>query len=163
MLIVLSGRPGVGKSAIARVLAARLGAVWLRIDSIEAAIMGSGRAPDDLEDLGYRVAYAVAVDNLALGRTVVADCVNDVPGTREAWREAAGAHPLLEVEVVCSDEAEHRRRVESRISDIPGLKLPTWADIQANTPEPWDREVLVVDTARMSVDAAVESLAAALS
>jgi hypothetical protein len=37
--------------------------------------------------------------------------------------------PLLEVEVVCSDTREHRRRVETRRTDIPGLKLPAWGDV----------------------------------
>lgn len=38
MLIIFSGLPGCGKSTIARALAKRLGAVYLRIDTIEQAI-----------------------------------------------------------------------------------------------------------------------------
>ena len=38
MLIIFSGLPGSGKSTIARALAKRLGAVYLRIDTIEQAI-----------------------------------------------------------------------------------------------------------------------------
>ena len=38
MLIIFSGLPGSGKSTIARALARRLGAVYLRIDTIEQAI-----------------------------------------------------------------------------------------------------------------------------
>ena len=64
------------------------------------------------------MAYAVAADNLALGRTVIADCVNPWPLTREAWRAVAGRAGVrvVEVEVVCSDVDEHRRRVESRVA-----------------------------------------------
>jgi predicted kinase len=44
MLIVFGGLPGTGKSAIARTLAREIGAVWLRIDSIEQGIRASGIA-----------------------------------------------------------------------------------------------------------------------
>jgi len=52
-----------------------LGAVWLRIDSIEQAIRESGVAPGSVDDAGYRAGYAVAEDNLRLGRDVVGDSV----------------------------------------------------------------------------------------
>jgi predicted kinase len=38
MLIILGGLPGTGKTVIARELARQLGAVYLRIDSIEQVI-----------------------------------------------------------------------------------------------------------------------------
>ncbi|HEY6734138.1 MAG TPA: AAA family ATPase, partial [Roseiarcus sp.] len=41
MLIVFAGLPGTGKSSVARELAGKLDAVWLRIDSIEQAIRDS--------------------------------------------------------------------------------------------------------------------------
>jgi predicted kinase len=41
MIIILSGLPGVGKTAIARELASQIGAVHLRIDSIEQAMWRS--------------------------------------------------------------------------------------------------------------------------
>jgi predicted kinase len=42
VLIILAGLPGTGKTTIARLLARRLGAVHVRIDSIEQAIRDSG-------------------------------------------------------------------------------------------------------------------------
>ena len=89
MLIVLGGLPGVGKTTIARALARVLGAVHIRIDSIELAIRESGVTVVSLDDAGYRVGYAVAEDNVRLGRTVIADSVNPLPITREAWRAIA--------------------------------------------------------------------------
>jgi hypothetical protein len=59
------------------------------------------------------------------------------------------------VEVVCSDESEHRRRVETRTTDVEGLMKPTWAAVMEREYEPWRRKHLVADTARMSAESAV--------
>jgi predicted kinase len=120
MLIILGGLPGVGKTAIARELARKLGAVYVRIDSIEQAIHNAGGVTGPMNDSGYRIAYAIAADNLLLGRTVIADCVNPLGITREAWRDVARNAEVgsIEIEVKCSDCDEHRRRVENRSTDI---------------------------------------------
>jgi predicted kinase len=76
VLIIFGGLPGVGKTTIGRELARHLIAVHVRIDSIEQAIRASGTVNPSLNDMGYRVGYAVAEDNLRLGRTVIADSVN---------------------------------------------------------------------------------------
>src|SRR5262245_60760138 len=128
MLMVLSGLPGVGKTAIARQLARVTGAVHLRIDSIEQALRVAGWR---VEGEGYGVAYVVAEDNLLLGRTVIADCVNPWPLTRDAWRAVAARSGVrvLDIEIICTDQDEHRRRVESRVADIGGHALPTWQEV----------------------------------
>ena len=160
MLIILGGLPGTGKTTIARALATRLGAFHLRIDTIEQALRSAGALSDDIGPLGYVVAYRVAEDNLRLGATVIADSVNPIRITRDAWRataERAGT-PLVEVEVVCSDPTEHRRRVETRQADIDGFRLPTWADVVSRDYEPWEELNIVVDTAGRSVDACVAEI-----
>ncbi len=113
---------------------------------------------------GYAIACAICETNLAPGRVVVADCVNPLPITRAAWRDVATrtAAPLVEVEVVCSDEAEHRRRVESRESDIPGLIAPTWAAVIARDYEPWSEPRMVVDTAHITIAEAVLAIVDAI-
>jgi hypothetical protein len=58
--------------------------------------------------------------------------------------------PFLEVEIVCSDEKEHRYRVENRVSDIPGLMPPDWEQVKNREYEPWGREHLILDTAVLS-------------
>jgi predicted kinase len=164
LLIVFAGLPGAGKSTIAQELALRTGAVWLRADSIEQAIMDSGVVPGDLRDAGYRAAHAVAVDNLRLGRDVVADCVNDWKIARDGW-QAVGLRAGVEVvwvEIVCSDLVEHRRRVETRTNDVAGLEPPDWQAVVDREYHVWDRERLIVDTAGHGVDECLELILAAL-
>ena len=159
MLIVFAGLPATGKTSIARELARRLNALYLRIDSIEQALRDAAIAAP-LDDAGYRVAYALAADNLRAGWTVVADSVNPLTLTRDAWLDVArGARvPAVEVEIVCSDPAEHRRRVESRSTDIPGLALPSWNDVASREYHPWHRPRIVIDTAGQSIDDCVARL-----
>lgn len=153
-LIVFGGLPGAGKTTIASRLAAQIGAAYLRIDVIEVALHFDGV---EVERQGYSVANALARSNLKLGLTVVADAVNPVAQARDAWRAIAaetGAR-LVEVEVVCSDPVEHRRRVETRTSDIAGFVPPTWAEVVERHYQPWEGDRLLIDTAVTSVDEAV--------
>jgi predicted kinase len=165
MLIVFGGLPGTGKTTIARELASQLGAVYVRVDSIEQAIRDSDPSDAPMNDRGYRVAYAVTEDNLGLGRAVIADCVNPIQLTRDAWIDVARrAHVrAVEVEVVCSDALEHRRRVEARVTDVAGLKLPSWPEVVLRQYDPWNRERIVLDTAVRSVEDNVRVLRAALA
>jgi predicted kinase len=165
ILIIFGGLPGTGKSALARALAEQLGAVFLRIDTIEQALRQSQAFAGSMDDAGYRVAYAVVLDNLRLGRTVVADSVNPLQITRNAWRATAAAvgARAVEVEVVCSNAAEHRRRVESRLTDIPGFSLPSWQEVRDREYDPWDRPRILVDTSDRSVEQALTELRSALS
>jgi predicted kinase len=165
MLIIFGGLPGSGKSSIARELARETGAIWLRIDSIEQAIRESGVLRGSVEDAGYRVAYAVAKDSLRLDRDVIGDSVNGWLVTRSAWREVAarvGAQ-IVEVETICSDLEEHRRRVETRESDVPGLILPDWRAVIGGDYEPWDRDHLTIDTARHTIKDCVRLVRTAMA
>lgn len=164
MLIVFAGLPASGKSSIARMLALELGAVWLRIDSIEQAIRDAGVVQGSLDDAGYRTAYAVAEDNLRLGHIVIGDSVNPWMLTRNAWRDAslrAGAH-VVEIETICSDVEEHRRRVETRANEVPGLILPDWQAVIGRDYHAWDRDHVTIETAGRSVATCVELIRAAL-
>jgi len=165
ILICLAGLPASGKTSVARELARALDAVHLRIDSIEQAVLRAEPSRSGVGALGYAVGYALAGDHLRQGLSVVADSVNPLAVTREVWRDVAlsagAAH--LDVEIVCSDPAEHERRATARVADIAGHTQPTWAEIVGHDYEPWHRDRMVLDTAAMSTADCVAVLTAAVA
>jgi predicted kinase len=157
--VVLEGLPGTGKTTIARAVAARCRAAFIRVDAIEQAMRSAGvLAAGGVGPAGYMAAYALAEAKLRLGLRVVAACVNSLPVTRAVWRRIAAPGPILEVEVLCSDSAEHRRRVENRVSDVPGLVPPSWEAVSRHGYERWTEPRLVVDTAVLSAEEAASRI-----
>lgn len=163
MLYVFGGLPGVGKTELSLQLARKIGAVHLRIDTIEQAMRNSGIR--NIGPRGYTVAYKIACDNLALGLSVISDSVNPLNLTRQAWRNVANQAEthIYEIEIVCSDPVDHRQRAASRISTIRDLDLPSWEDIVEREYEAWDVEHIVIDTAGESPRESMEKLMAELS
>jgi predicted kinase len=164
MLVVLSGLPGTGKTTICKIVARECQATYLRIDTVEQAILSSLSIPSDLGIAGYVVAYELARTNLCLGDVVIADAVNPLSATRKAWREVAESAnaDIIEIEIVCSDKSEHRTRVESRKADIAGHVLPTWDEVQRREYEPWQGECIVIDSSVMSAEDAAARILAVL-
>ena len=160
VLVVIGGLPAAGKTTIAVALARQVGAVFLRVDSIEQAILRATSLVQPVGPVGYDVGYALAGDQLSIGLSVVAESVNPLAVTREAWRETGlseGAS-VIEVEVICSDPVEHRRRAESRTVDITDLRVPTWQEIVDRDYHAWDRAHLVLDTSVTSVQDCVDTV-----
>lgn len=161
MLIILGGLPASGKSTIAQALAVRIGACYLRVDTVEQAIRSATppSAVDDVGPAGYVTLYRLAADNLRLGHTVIVDSVNAIEITRQAFRDVAKktGSRSLEVEVVCSDAAMHRLRAETRRSTVEGWTPPNWEQIGKRRFEPWKPD-LRVDTSLLSVDESVATI-----
>lgn len=160
MLIIFSGLPGSGKSTIAQALAKRLNAFYLRIDTIEQAIRKADEDDREIGPAGYFVAYSLARENLQLGATVIADSVNPLALTRDAYREIvlSTRTGYLEIEIICSDIIEHRKRVETRVSEVEGLTLPDWKHVTNLAYEPWNREHLILDSYSLSSDECVSRI-----
>ena len=95
------------------------------------------------------VANELALSNLGFGRTVIVDCVNPVAESRKVWGDIAQRAdvPLVNIQVICSDRHEHRRRVETRAIDIPGLTPPTWQSVLDHEYEAWGSAPFSIDTA----------------
>lgn len=165
MLVVIGGLPATGKSTIATALASRTATPYVRVDRIEQAIVAWSPLSHPLGPVGYAVAYELALEQLQLGLDVIVECVNPVAVTRDGWvgTAAAARAGLIEVEIICSDEAEHRHRVETRTSDVDGLAKPTWSAVVRREYEPWTREHTVIDTTTTRPENAVDMIAAEMA
>ncbi|NBE53050.1 AAA family ATPase [Streptomyces boluensis] len=151
MLIAMAGLPGAGKSSVAEALGRKLTAPVVSVDPIEAAMWRAGVKRGQPTGLAaYVVAEAVADGVLGMGQTVIVDAVNAVEAARGQWRALADRHgvPVVFIEAVCSDPAEHRRRLEARSRGIEGFAEPTWAAVERVREEfaPWTEHRLVLDT-----------------
>jgi predicted kinase len=165
VLVVVGGLPATGKSTIAIALALRTSTPYFRVDRIEQAIVAWSALSHPLGPVGYAVAHVLAREQLELGLDVIVECVNPMALTRDAWvetAEAAGA-ALIEVEVICSNEDEHKRRAETRRSDVAGLVKPQWSAILDREYEPWLRKPLVIDSSTTSPDSAAQRIASRMA
>ena len=146
LLVVFCGLPGVGKTAVSRLVADQLQATFLRIDTFERAIAAT-LMPFQDNPVGYVAAEWVAADQLRAGRPVVVDAVINVEQARAGWRALALEWDarLHFVEVTCSDKAEHRRRVETRTPDLSGLEVPTWEQVARRRWDPFTEPRLTID------------------
>ena len=98
----------------------------------------------------YGVVAALAEVQLGMGHHVIIDAVSPVKAARRLWvgvAERAGV-PLRVVEVVCGDDAEHRRRVEKRFASRDHDGVPDWVRVLERQAEyePYLGPRLVVDT-----------------
>lgn len=162
-LVVISGLPGVGKTSVAVIVAARTGAVHLSIDAVEESILACGLpAGWQVGVAAYETVRAMAEQNLRLGHDVVVDAVNDSEEARQTWRTAAtraGSH-LDFVHLSISDVQEHERRLSGRNRGLAHVGEPSWSDVQRLRAEyaGWSDEVLEFDTAARATDEVADAL-----
>ena len=162
-LYIFSGLPAAGKSTLAKELVMHTNAVFVRIDTIEQGLRDLCNL-EWLEGEGYRLSYKIAADNLRQGNDVVADSVNPWELTRMEWNEVATSLGVdyVNIEVICSDQKEHKERVENRQVEIANLRLPSWEDVLNRDYHSWTMPRVQIDTAEKSISESFRELLLAI-
>lgn len=115
-LIIFKGMPGTGKSTLADQLHTVLGWEIVVRDNIKEALLKEGIAPNELGKLSYSRMWDTLTQRLANGYSVIGDTnINQpaaVPKLNEIVRETQAR--IMVIECVCSDENQHRRRLDLR-------------------------------------------------
>ncbi|XVU27282.1 AAA family ATPase [Actinoplanes sp. CA-054009] len=150
VLAVFAGLPGVGKSTLAAKVATELPACVLAVDTVDFTLQRYEVTEPRPGYAAYGVVAALAEVQLANGQHVIIDAVNPVKAARQLWVDLAErlGVPLRVVEVVCGDDAEHRRRVEKRYETRDHDGVPDWVRVleRQKEYEPYLGRRLVVDT-----------------
>jgi hypothetical protein len=171
--VLVTGLPGTGKSTLAEVAAAELGAPVLGHDWAMSGLRPFPELQEALDAMGLRghrgvgwsILWALARSQLRRGQRVVLDGVARAPevaGCRAVAREEGA--PSFVVMAQCPDPALHRRRIEGRRRGIPGWYELDW-DHVARARADWDAlaDVDVVLDAAATVGQNAASLRQALS
>lgn len=158
ILFILSGLPGSGKSTLSQFLAKKYKIPYIRMDTIEQGLRDLCHMEVIAE--GYELSYRIAAEQLRLGVHLVVDSCNPINPTRMAWETVAKNNhsDFINIEVICSDKNEHRQRIETRMTEIENLTLPTWGDVESRIFHPWESERIVIDTAHKSIEESQKEL-----
>ena len=143
-LLQMAGEPGSGKSALARVIGRRTGAVVLDKDVLKTAALHAGAEEALAGSLAYEAFFDLAGHLLGQGLSVVLDSpsfYHTIPEKGQAVADKRGVRYHF-VECMCDDKAELERRLAGR----PRL------DSQPGATESADRDTVAPLGAYLRVD-----------
>jgi predicted kinase len=152
-MIVFSGLPGTGKSALAEALGRHLSIPVFAKDWLEAALIRSEMIPSNPEkalgSVGYQLLTTLAERQLILGQSAILDSVASTQTIRESWYHLSQEYQAKwrVIECICSDESFQRTRLAKRERKIPGWYELSWSDVEHVKQYylPWEGERLTLD------------------
>lgn len=153
-LIIFSGLPGAGKSALAEAVGRELGIPVFAKDWLEAVLLRSKLVPAEAEkqlgSIGYDLLTVLAERQLKLEQSVILDSVASTESIRNTWRALGKKYNAnwRVIECICSDVSIHRARLEQRQRNIPGWHEWQWSDVEfvQSYYAPWSEEHLILDS-----------------
>ena len=116
VLVQMAGRPGAGKTTLARAIGTATGAVVLDLDVLKSAMLGAGTTWEDAGPLVYVLLFALADDLMGQGRSVIIDSPSRWPNIPEQGVRIAddrGGRYFF-IECVLPDRDELLVRLKSR-------------------------------------------------
>ena len=134
-VIAFTGLPGTGKSTLAEALATETGVPAFAGDWLLGALKPhgvlTGLSRPTFLAMYYDLLETLIKRQLMLGQSAIVDgLIDDV--VAERWQKTAAEYDarLDVIMCVCTDEVEHRRRLEGRTRGIPGWHEVGWDHVE---------------------------------
>ena len=156
MLLVFSGLPGTGKSALTEAVGRELGIPVFAKDWLEATLLRCELAPTSqnkpLGFAGYQLLTILAERQLMLGQSAILDSVASTESIRSSWKQLAAEYDAkwCVIECICSDEGVHRARMNVRQRNIPGWHELDWSEVERVKAyyQPWEEDRLILNAVK---------------